>query len=112
MGYLNRMGFFDHLSSRVEVFPKRPINSSAKLLIGTNTSLVEIASINKNVRDYNLPSRMEDALLRSCENRVDAKELGQSAWMIFAELIDNVLPTARLRLMAMQHYKFIHKEIV
>lgn len=24
LGYLNRMGFFDHLSARIEVMPSRP----------------------------------------------------------------------------------------
>jgi hypothetical protein len=36
MGYLNRMGFFDHLDSAVEVTPSRPSYSGAKLYSGGN----------------------------------------------------------------------------
>jgi hypothetical protein len=39
VGYLNRMGFFDHLDSQVEVLPDRPIYSAA-LHRGSNSTLV------------------------------------------------------------------------
>ena len=90
MGYLNRMGFFDHLSPRVEVLPHRPEISGAELYGGTNAGLVEIARINREVRDNALPSRLTDALMRACGNRPDASELEGAAWTIFAELIDNI----------------------
>lgn len=90
MGYLNRMGFFDHLSPRIEVTPNRPAYSSAAIYRGGNTGLVEIARINKDARDQKLPSRLTDALMRSCGQRGDAAELEGAAWTIFAELIDNV----------------------
>jgi hypothetical protein len=90
MGYLNRIGFFDHLATSVEVTPHRPNYSSADLYRGGNTGLVEIARINKDVRDRNLPTRLTEALMRSCGHRADARELEGAAWTIFAELIDNV----------------------
>lgn len=90
MGYLNRMGFFDHLAAAVDVTPHRPAYSSADLHRGGNTRLVEIARINKNARDRKLPSRLTDALMASCKQRPDAAELEGAAWTIFAELIDNV----------------------
>jgi hypothetical protein len=63
MGYLNRMGFFDHLHEDVEVDPARPMHSVARLRRGSNSMLVEIARINKDARDTNLPSRLTQAVI-------------------------------------------------
>lgn len=90
MGYLNRMGFFDHLSRHVEVRPHRPEFSAAERYRGANTGLVEIARIAHDHRDQELPSRLTEALMRSCAGRPDVRELGGAAWTIFAELIDNI----------------------
>lgn len=90
MGYLNRMGFFDHLSPNVEVWPEKPIYSGANRYCGTNVSLVEIAQINPKNRDRDLLSRLTDTLMQCCGHRKDAKELEGAAWTIFAELIDNI----------------------
>jgi hypothetical protein len=90
MGYLNRMGFFDHLAPTVEVAPSWPHYSGAAIYRGGNTALVEIARINKDARDRNLPTRLTEALMRSCGQRADAAELEGAAWTIFCELIDNV----------------------
>jgi hypothetical protein len=98
MGYLNRMGFFDHLAVEVEVLPARPAYSMAEIHRGGNAALVEIARINKDVRDEELPTRLTEALMRSCRNRPDAKELEGAAWLIFCELIDNVFAHSETRL--------------
>jgi hypothetical protein len=90
MGYLNRMGFFDHLAPEVEVLPSRPSYSSATLHLGGNSMLVEIARINKDARDDNLPVRLTDAISYACSGRSDVDELRGAAWTIFAELIDNI----------------------
>jgi hypothetical protein len=90
MGYLNRMGFFDHLADEIEVLPARPAYSAAAIHRGGNQALVEIARISKDHRDEGLPTRLTDALMRSCRGRPDACELEGAAWTIFAELIDNV----------------------
>jgi hypothetical protein len=90
MGYLNRMGFFDHLAPEVEVSPHRPLYSGAELHHGGNAALVEIARINRDFQDQELPTRLTDALMRSCGSRPDASELEEAAWTIFCELIDNV----------------------
>jgi hypothetical protein len=95
MGYLNRMGFFDHLADGVDVEPDRPLLSGAELHHGGNASLVEIARINKDLRDQELPTRLTDAVMRSCGNRADASELEEAAWTIFCELIDNVFSHSR-----------------
>lgn len=90
LGYLNRIGFFDHLSANVEVFPSRPEFSSAVFYEGANTGLVEVARINRHQKDESLPSRLTDALIRPLSSREDTDELRGAAWTIFAELIDNV----------------------
>jgi hypothetical protein len=90
MGYLNRMGFFDHLAPDIQLLPSRPLYSGAKLHRGGNSMLVEIARINKDLRDDDLPTRLTDALSFSCSNRDDVNELKGAAWTIFAELIDNI----------------------
>ena len=108
MGYFNRVGFFDHLAPSIEVLPDRPAYSSAALYRGGNTGLVEIARINKDARDQGLPSRLTDALMRSCGSRPDAAELEGAAWTIFCELIDNVFAHSQTPLdgyAALQVYK-------
>lgn len=90
MGYLNRMGFFDHLAPGITVIPDRPILSGAFVYGRTNRNLVEIEAINKSHRDQSLPSRLTDTLMESCSGRTDANELEGAAWTIFAELIDNI----------------------
>lgn len=112
MGYLNRMGFFDHLDPAIEVAPSRPSYSGAKLYAGGNIGLVEIARINKDCRDQKLPNRLTEALMRSCGQRADAKELEGAAWTIFAELIDNVFSHSRTPLdgyAALQAYQGGHR---
>jgi len=90
MGYLNRMGFFDHLSTDVEVLPSRPFYSGARLHRGGNSMLVEIARINKDEREEELPTRLSDAISYACSSRLDVEELKGATWTIFAELIDNI----------------------
>lgn len=90
MGYLNRMGFFDHLPEEVEVFPGRPSYSGAQRHHGGNRALVEIACINKDERDENLPSRLTEAITSASRNRLDVDALSGATWTIFAELIDNI----------------------
>jgi len=98
MGYLNRMGFFDHLAPEVEVLPSRPLYSGAKLHRGNNSQLVEIARINKDARDIELPTRLTDAISHACSSRADVDQLKGAAWTIFAELIDNIFAHSETRL--------------
>jgi hypothetical protein len=108
MGYLNRMGFFDHLAPAIEVTPHRPTFSGAELYRGGNSGLVEIAHINKRIRDRSLPNRLTEALMNSCGTRSDAAELEGAAWTIFAELIDNIFSHSETPLdgfAALQVYK-------
>jgi hypothetical protein len=74
----------------VEVLPARPFVSGAEIYGGTNAKLVEITRINRTSRDDGLPSRLAEAVMRSCGDRADADELAGAAWTVFAELIDNI----------------------
>ena len=90
MGYLNRMGFFDHLETEATTTPDRPRYSGARLHQGGNRGLVEIARINKDERDENLPNRLTEAVSNACHSRSDLDALSGATWTIFAELIDNI----------------------
>lgn len=90
MGYLNRMGFFDHLAPEIMVTPARPSISGALIYGGTNNELVEIAKINPKNRDRDLPTRLSKAVASSLHKRVDASSIEGAIWTVFAELIDNV----------------------
>lgn len=108
MGYLNRMGFFDHLSHLVQVFPSRPNYSAAEFFRGANPGVVEIARINKDFRDTSLPTRLSEAVTESCRERSDVGEVTGAVWTIFAELIDNVFSHSQTPLdgyAALQVYK-------
>lgn len=90
LGYLNRIGFFDHLSPRIEVLPSRPALSGVLLHGGRNRGVVEIERIDKDSRDGNLLERLTSAIKSACSKRGDAAGLEGATWTIFAELIDNV----------------------
>jgi hypothetical protein len=98
MGYLDRMGFFDCLSPNVEVYPFRPAFSAAEAFRGRNRDLVEIAAIGPQTRDQDLPHRLTSALVQACNDRQDVDELSGAAWLIFAELVDNIYSHSQTRL--------------
>jgi len=89
LAYLNRIAFFECLSSNVTVLPYRP-ETSAKRHHGRNPGLVEIQRIDRTHRDQSLLRRLTDAIARACSQRTDVKMLQDAAWTILAELIDNV----------------------
>lgn len=112
MGYLDRMGFFGHLSENVTVRPYKPFLSNADIFGGSNASLVEIAKINPDYKDKALPTRLSNALMTDLQSRSDAKELEGAAWTIFAELIDNIFSHSKTSLdgyAALQYYRNGHE---
>lgn len=90
MGYIDRMGFFDHLDARVQTVPERPTMSGARIFRGGNSSLVEIVPIAAAHRDDDLPDRLTGVLLQACAARSDAGALSEAASTLFSELIGNV----------------------
>lgn len=92
MGYLSRMGFFDHLAREVEVTPNRPLFSGAWTHRGKNNGLVEIERFNRAVEpDQDLPDRLAAAVKNGCANRSDASAASSAVSNIFSELIRNVI---------------------
>lgn len=90
MGYIDRMGFFDHLDQRVETVPERPFTSGASIFQGRNRGLVEIVRLNGDHRDNDFPDRLTTALHDACSARADAVPLSEAAYTLFSELISNV----------------------
>tara|TARA_R110000823_G_scaffold55161_4_gene134854 strand:- start:4606 stop:5712 length:1107 start_codon:yes stop_codon:yes gene_type:complete len=83
--YLDRLGFFDHLSHSVSVLPARPAESKAKQYHGNSKNLVEIASIDLDNFDYSLPKNLTQRFAFHA-----GESYYQSAFTIFSELIGNV----------------------
>lgn len=109
MGYLNRMGFFDSLLPGVVVAPARP-PFGADGSRGQSSVLVEIASISPTSRgrDHDLPGRLAETLEENVPQRPGTKALGQAAFTVFAELIDNIHNHSRTPLpgcVALQVYR-------
>lgn len=90
MGYLDRMGFFDHLSQEVTVIPFRPVISGAHTHHGGNSGVVEIARVSHEKVDADLPDRLARAVRASCGKRNDIDRLEHAAGFIFSELINNI----------------------
>lgn len=91
IGYLNRMGFFDHLAPAAEVHPARPAYSGASLHRGGNRSLVEIERFSGTaVADVGLIDKLARTAQRSCATRADVEQIYGAVFTIFGELIGNV----------------------
>ncbi len=90
MGYLNRIRFFELLSSDVVVKPRRPSVSMGALRKGQSAGLVELERINYGARAKRLPTKLAERLGEACSERTDEKELTDAAFTVFSEIIDNV----------------------
>jgi hypothetical protein len=96
MGYLDRMGFFDHLQRAVSVSPTRPLFSRAAIHRGGNATLVEIESFSGTVpAEQSLISRLGAAAQRICVTRADVAQIQNSVSKIFSELVANVAEHSR-----------------
>ncbi len=89
-GYLDRIGFFDHLARAIAVTPERPAVSGAETFKGRTPRVVEIAAISPERAASHLPTRLADALERSVQPRARAEEVAGAAFTVFAELIQNI----------------------
>ncbi len=89
-GYLDRIGFFDHLDRQVDVTPRRPPVSGAKVFRGHATSVVEIEAISPDGVEDSLPSRLADALQTAVNAAEKGEQVGKAAFTVFAELVQNI----------------------
>lgn len=90
MGYLNRMGFFEELNKKVKVDPNRPSVPLSKIYRGSNERILEINPINPTKKNKRLPSLLASRLANAETGVIDKKQLQDSAFTVFGELIDNV----------------------
>ena len=67
MGYLNRIGFFDHLANAVEVTPHRPIFFGVAMHRSGNRGRVEVERFSPGQTvEQNLLPRLVAAVTRGC----------------------------------------------
>lgn len=90
MGYLQRMGFFEFLDASVRVQPEpvaQDISDHRQ-----HRALIEFARIHPSRKDENLPSQLADRIRRGIGAMTAdrAKKLEDTAWHVFAELIQNI----------------------
>ena len=83
--YLDRLGFFDHLSQKVKVTPKPPKASKAKRFQGNSENMFEMESICLDNFDYTLPEKLTKIFVNHA-----GQEYYHAVFTIFAELIGNV----------------------
>ena len=83
--YLNRIGFFDHLAGKVSVLPTRPKTSLASAHKGGNAGVVELAPINMDLRDDEIPRRLQRSFEQCAGSTYTVRVL-----TILGELFDNV----------------------
>lgn len=83
--YLDRLGFLEHLSPKIEMLPQRPKSSRAKVYRGNSKALVEFGVID--------PSDDNKGLINDLTDRFVSQSSGDyetAASTIFAEMIGNV----------------------
>ena len=79
MGYLNRIGFLDHLANAVEVTPHRPIFFGVAMHLGGNRGRVEIERFSPGQRvEQNLLPRLVAAVTRGCPAMSDVTVIGDT----------------------------------
>ncbi|MDO6839494.1 ATP-binding protein [Paraglaciecola chathamensis] len=85
IGYLNRLGCFDHIHKNIEVLPKRPKSSKAKQYKGNSKNIVEIGDIDLNAFNEDLPKELTAAFTHQVGD-----DYYMAAFTVFSELIGNV----------------------
>jgi hypothetical protein len=101
--YLDRMGFFYHLSEKVDVVPKRPKESRAEKYKGNSERLVEFGAIDPVVPDESIPKQLKSRFVA-----LTGEKYSQPAFTVLSELFGNVRDHSRspiLGFVALQCYK-------
>ncbi|WP_241153609.1 ATP-binding protein [Pseudomonas viridiflava] len=104
LSYFNRLGFFDHLDGKVDVLPKRPKRSAAKIHHGNNDGVVELESIDHRLPDETIPKRLKMSLVNCAGERYS-----QSAFTVISELFGNVRDLARSQIPGFAALQFYPK---
>ncbi len=108
MGYLQRMGFFEFLDASVRVQPEPVAQDISEHR--QHRALVEFARIHPSRKDENLPKQLADRIRRGAGAMTAdrAQKLEDTAWHVFAELIQNIYRHAQAPIdgyAALQTYK-------
>lgn len=85
LGYVDRLGFFEHLINDVTVLPQRPETSAAQVYKDNNDYMVELGVINPKKLDDSIPERFKKVFVN-----LAGKEYENTAFTIIAELYGNV----------------------
>lgn len=83
--YLDRVGFFNHLHSSIEVLPARPKASRSTLFEGNNDGVVELLEIHPSNPNQNIPVRLGHSFVQCAGERYSV-----GAFTVLAELFRNV----------------------
>jgi len=85
LNYLDRIGFFDHLSDTIEVLPKRPIGSKATVYEGNNDGVVELRAIDPLAPNQEIPTLLQNSFVSCAGDQYSA-----AAFTVLSELFGNV----------------------
>lgn len=83
--YFNRIGFIDHLDSKVIILPEKPRTSGAKKYKGNSDAVVEFGELNPDEADKELINQLTDRFVQQSDSKFEA-----AAFTVFSELIGNV----------------------
>jgi len=84
-GYLNRIGFFDHLDKDVLVIPARPKVSKASIYKGNSPTLYELNRIDIAAPDEDIPVQLKKSFVTYA-----GESCSQAVFTVLAELFGNV----------------------
>lgn len=83
--YLDRLGFFDHLSEDVTVLPTRPATSAASVYKGNSENVVEMGAIDPVAPDESIPKQLKERFVLHAGSKYS-----QPAFTVLSELFGNV----------------------
>ncbi len=109
--YLNRIGFFDYLDSKIEILPQRPSFSASKRFKGNNPGVFEIVPIDprNSPQDSQLPATMTSSLLSNISDQEHKKSLDTPCFTFFAELVENIFLHSQTQLKGFVAYQAYSK---
>jgi anti-sigma regulatory factor (Ser/Thr protein kinase) len=105
--YLDRLGFFDHLSDAIQVLPKQPKRGLSKQYRGNNYGVIEFRAIDPAREEGEIPRLLERSFV-SCAG----ENYSVAVMTILSELYSNVLEhsgASTLGFAGLQSYKATHR---
>lgn len=103
LGYLDRVGFVEHLDSRVTVLPRRPSGTKAIVYEGNNEGVVELRAIKVDAPNQKIPSQLRSSFVTCAGD-----SYSDAAFTVIAELFGNVQEHSGSKaagFAGLQHYK-------